>query len=155
MLSHCLKQWWSTWWKAGPAHGSSGVCNVPEWSEGVKPGSTPSQTSLKGWQWRWGYFIWRSLHTWGIYIPHLLQPGILLLCCHCFTFHCGTVGEPGRCDSTCLAWIIFKRQCIGSSLGPLILPKEEIPQEAPGFLDSPWLSVARIFEEWGPIWSHY
>ena len=25
-------------------------CNAPEWLEGVQPGSTPSQTSFKGWQ---------------------------------------------------------------------------------------------------------
>jgi len=33
--------------KAGPTQGSSGVCNQPEWLEGVQPGSTPSQTSFK------------------------------------------------------------------------------------------------------------
>ena len=27
-----------------------------EWPEGVETGSTPSQTSFKGWQRRWGYF---------------------------------------------------------------------------------------------------
>ena len=54
MLSHGLKQW-APDGKAGPTQRSSGVCNAFEWSEGVEPGSTPSQTSFKGWQWRWGY----------------------------------------------------------------------------------------------------
>ena len=40
--------------KAGSTQGSSGVCNAPEWLEGVEPGSSPSQTSFKGWWWRWG-----------------------------------------------------------------------------------------------------
>jgi len=54
MPSHGLKQWLSTWWKAGPTQGSSGACNVSQWPERVEPGSTPSQTSFKGWQWRQG-----------------------------------------------------------------------------------------------------
>ena len=32
-------------------------CNAPEWLEGVEPGSTPSQPSFKGWQWRWGHLL--------------------------------------------------------------------------------------------------
>ena len=31
--------------------------------ERLEPGPTPSQTSFKGWQWRWGYLVWRSLPT--------------------------------------------------------------------------------------------
>jgi len=54
MLNHSLKQWLSTWWKAGPTQGSSAACNAPQWPDGVEPGSTPSQTSCKGWQWRHG-----------------------------------------------------------------------------------------------------
>ena len=53
MLSQGLKQWWSTWWKGRANLGSSGVCNVPEWPEGMQSGSSPSQPSFKGWQWRW------------------------------------------------------------------------------------------------------
>ena len=55
MLSHNLKQWLSTWWKAGPTQRSSGVSNAPEWWDGVELGATLYQISFKGWQWRWGY----------------------------------------------------------------------------------------------------
>ena len=57
MLSHSLKQWLSTWWKAGPTQEISGASNAPFWLEGVEAGSIPSQTSFKGWQWRWGYLL--------------------------------------------------------------------------------------------------
>jgi len=52
ILSHYFKQCLSTWWEAGPTWGSSGASNVPEWPEGVKSGSIPSQTLFKCWQWR-------------------------------------------------------------------------------------------------------
>jgi len=29
-----------------------GACNAAEWLGVVEPGSTPSQTSFQGWQWR-------------------------------------------------------------------------------------------------------
>ena len=114
MYWKCWVTAWTSDWapgrKAEPTQGSSGASNAPEWWEGLEPGSTPSQTSFKGWRWRWGYLIWRSLSTWGPYRPsegkqllyfsahcccvsvdpHLLQPGVLLLCCHCCTFHCVT-----------------------------------------------------------------
>jgi len=61
---------WSSDWapggRAGPTKESSGASNSPEWPEGVKPGSTPSQTSFKGWQWRARVSWWRSLPTWGL-----------------------------------------------------------------------------------------
>ena len=47
---------WAPGEKAGPTQGSSAACNVPEWLEGVEPGSTPSQTSFKGWQGRQVHF---------------------------------------------------------------------------------------------------
>ena len=67
MLSQGLKQWLSTWWEGGANQGSSGVCNAPECLRWMEPGSTPSQSSFKGWWWRWGHHFWRSLSTWGLY----------------------------------------------------------------------------------------
>lgn len=58
---------WSSDWAPGrKAQGSPGVCNVAEWPEGVEPGSTPSHTSFKGWQWSWGYLL--------LEIPTYLRP---------------------------------------------------------------------------------
>jgi len=58
MLSHGLKQRWSTWreGRANPELLSCMQCNKPELPEGLKPGSTPSQTSFNGWQQRWRCF---------------------------------------------------------------------------------------------------
>jgi len=42
-LSDGLKQWLNTWWEGRATQGSSR--------------STISQTSCKGWQWRWGYLV--------------------------------------------------------------------------------------------------
>jgi len=52
MLNHGLKQWLSTWWegRANPGELRCIQCNAMQLSdEGVEPGSTPSQTSFKGW----------------------------------------------------------------------------------------------------------
>ena len=72
-----------------------------------EPVSTSSQTLFKGWQWRQGYLfgdpcvpeVWRWVASFLYFCAHscciladlhLLQPGILLLCCHCCTFHYST-----------------------------------------------------------------
>ena len=109
---------WAPGRKAGPTQGTSGVCNVPEWLEGLEPGCTPSQTSFKGWQWNRRffflleipvcvrpsegkqilYFCTRSCCVW--VSPHLLQPRTLLLCCYCCAFHCIAPTMPSSATST-------------------------------------------------------
>jgi len=58
MVRHGLKQWLSTWWegRANPGELRCMQC-TPEWLKGMEPGSIPSQTSAKGWQWRWGHLL--------------------------------------------------------------------------------------------------
>jgi len=60
-LWKCYVMAWTSDWapgrKAGLTQGNSGAWNAAEWLEGVEGGSTSSQTSIKGWQWRWGYLL--------------------------------------------------------------------------------------------------
>ena len=108
---------WAPGGKAGPTQGSSGACNASEWLEGEEPGCTPSQTWLKGWQWRQGClagdlkvssfffpFVSASMAACCIWAyPHLLQPGTLLPSCHCCVFHHVIVLQ-------CYMWIFFLTQ---------------------------------------------
>jgi len=78
MLSHGLNQWLSTWWESRPNPMNSGTCNACEWPEGVEPGSTPSQTLFKGWQWRWEHLL--------LEIPAHLRPSWGKEVCLLFSF---------------------------------------------------------------------
>jgi len=98
--------------KAGPTQGSSGACNIPEWTEGVEPGATPSQPSFKGWQWRWKHLCWRLLCTWGPCRPFEGKQFLCLIsahvvvseqvlaccglgsCCYLVVLHCVTLQYP-------------------------------------------------------------
>ena len=62
MLSHGLKQWWSTWWEGRANPGELSCMQCTEWWRGGAR-IHPFQTSFKGWQWRWGDLIWTSLCT--------------------------------------------------------------------------------------------
>ena len=114
MLSHSLNQWLSTWWEGRASPGEL-RCVQCAWVTGrVEPGSTPAQTSIKGWQEEVRVSCWRSLCVWVLlkvirlfflfffYVhsccvwahPPLQQPRTLLLCYRCCDFHCVTVLHP-------------------------------------------------------------
>jgi len=57
LLSYGLKHWLRTWWEGRANPGELRCVQCPWVSGRVESGSTPSQTSFKGWQWRWGYFL--------------------------------------------------------------------------------------------------
>jgi len=86
MLSHSLKQWWSTWWE-GRANPMGAQVHAMYWvMEGLQPGSTPSQPSFNV---RGPY--WRSLCAWGllkvsklssfVYASIPASFGLVLICC--------------------------------------------------------------------------
>ena len=52
MLSHSLNQWLNTGWEGRANPGGLRCKQCTECPEGVEPGSSPSQASFKGWQWR-------------------------------------------------------------------------------------------------------
>jgi len=79
---------WSSDWapggKAGPTRNSSAACNAPEWPQEVDPGSTPSQTSFRGGQWRGGCLagdpcVPEAFWRWVSFSPFFPVPMLLYL----------------------------------------------------------------------------